>query len=131
MAENLLSIEYDRHNFHPPMPVLRIGVSWLGVRSPALSLEAILDTGADGTILPRDIVERVSAPYLDRITMRTVTGQRQLVDIYAVTLYLGTLPIFGVRAAVFAGADAIIGRDVLNQLEICLIGPTQTTEVRR
>lgn len=131
MAETLLSIEYNRHDFYPPMPVLRIGVSRSGVRIPVLTIEAIIDTGADGTILPRNVVEKVSASYMDRVYLRGVTGQRQLVDIYTVTLYLGTLPIFGVRVAVFGQGEAIIGRDVLNQLEICLIGPALTTEVQR
>ena len=115
------------------MPVLRIGVRRPEVRIPDIVTEAILDTGADNTILPIDLLESIAAPNTDRLNfhLRGITGQRQRVDMYSVTLYLGRTPIFGVRAAALESSDAIIGRDVLNQLQICLIGPALTTEVLR
>ncbi|MBX3052606.1 MAG: hypothetical protein KF753_14080 [Caldilineaceae bacterium] len=133
MAETLLSIEYNRQNYYPPMPVLQIGLSRPGVRIPDIVIEGILDTGADNTILPFDILERIAAPNIDRLNfhVRGITGERQRVDIYSVTLYLGETPIFGVRAAALESSDAIIGRDILNQLQICLIGPALTAEVLR
>ncbi len=83
--------------------------------------------------MPLNILERIAAPNTDRrnFYLRGITGERKRVDIYSVTFYLGILPIFGVRAVALESSEAIIGRDVLNQLEICLIGPAYTTEVQR
>lgn len=131
MAELLLSVEYNRRDFHPPMPLLHIGLSRPNVRTPQVFTNAILDTGADNTILPLHFVESVNAPFIDRQYLSGITGERELVDIFAVTVYLRDLPVFGVRAAVYPTGHAIIGRDVLNHLQVCLIGPALTTEVMR
>ena len=62
--------------------------------------------------------------------MRGITGQRQAVDLYLITIHLGLFRITGVRAvALPPGNTAILGRDVLNQLDIMLRGPAGVTEV--
>jgi hypothetical protein len=51
-------------------------------------------------------------------------GQSQQVDTYLTTVQIGPHMIHGVHAvAVPARSEAIIGRDVLNELEIKLNGP--------
>lgn len=55
-----------------------------------------------------------------------VMGQSQQVDTYITTIQLGTHTVHGIHAvAVPVGREAIIGRDVLNELEIRLNGPAQ------
>ncbi|MCX7707148.1 MAG: retroviral-like aspartic protease family protein [Anaerolineae bacterium] len=130
MNEIIASQEYGRIAYDPPMPVLDIGVSRPGSSVPSATLEAVIDTGADGTLLPLDILEHINAAFVDRAYLRGITGQRQSVDLYLVTLHLGRLRIAGVRAAALApGSTAILGRDVLNQLDIVLHGPAGVTEV--
>lgn len=132
MTESVFSQEYQRRAYDPPMPVLDVGVSRPGVNTSSAVVEAIVDTGADGTLIPRDILERVGAAFVDRAYLRGITGQRQSVDLYLVTLHLGPLRIAGVRAvALPSGEPAILGRDVLNQLDIALIGTAGVTEVHR
>lgn len=130
MSEIIVSQDYERLAYDPPMPVLDIGVSRPGSSVPSATLEAVIDTGADGTLLPLDIIEYINAVFVDRAYLRGITGQRQPVDLYLVTLHLGRLRIAGVRAAALApGSAAILGRDVLNQLDIVLHGPAGVTEV--
>jgi hypothetical protein len=110
--------------------VLDIGVSRPGASAPSAALEAVVDTGADGTLIPLDILEGVGATFVDRAYLRGITGQRRPVDLYLVTLHLGPLRIAGVRAVALAPGDtAILGRDVLNQLDIALRGIAGVTEV--
>ena len=130
MTEIICSQEYERRTYDPPMPVLDVGVSRPGVSTPSATVEAIVDTGADGTLIPQDILEHVDATFVDRAYLRGVTGQRRSVDLYLVTLHLGPLRIAGVRAVALPPGDAaILGRDVLNQLDIALIGTAGVTEV--
>jgi predicted aspartyl protease len=132
MSEIILSQEYERRSYHPPMPVLDIGISRPGVNVSSATVEAVVDTGADGALIPRDVLEQVGAAFVDRAYLRGITGQRQSVDLYLVTLHLGPLRIAGVRAvALPSGEPAILGRDVLNQLDIALIGTAGVTEVHR
>lgn len=130
MPEIILAQEYNQRDFSPPMPVLDVGVSKPGADIPSRIVEVIVDTGADGTLLPRDILKDAGAPYIDRVHLVSITGERRPVDLYVVTLYLGERRVYGVQAvALPAGATAILGRDVLNQLRLHLDGPAGVTEV--
>lgn len=130
MSEMAFSQAYERRSYDPPMPVLDIGVSRPGSDTPSATIEALVDTGADGTLLPLDVLEQTGAVFVDRAFLRGITGQRQAVDIYLVTIHLGRFRISGIRAvALPPGNAAILGRDVLNQLEMRLQGPAEVTEV--
>jgi predicted aspartyl protease len=130
MPEIIFTQEYNRRDFSPPMPVLDVGVSKPGADVPVRIIEAIIDTGADGTLLPRDILKHAGAPYIDRVHLVSITGERRPVDLYVVTLHLGERRVHGVQAvALPAGATAILGRDVLNQLRLHLDGLAGATEV--
>lgn len=132
MSRLILSQEYERRRYDPPMPVLEVGISRPGVSAPSATIEAVVDTGADGTLIPRDILEQVGAAFVDRAYLRGITGQRQPVNLYLVTLHLGPSRIPGVRAVALSPGDtAILGRDVLNQLDLGLIGTAGVTEVYR
>jgi hypothetical protein len=132
MTEIVVSQEYERVAYDPPMPVLDIGISRPGLGTPSATVEAVVDTGADGTLIPRDILEQADAIFVDRAYLRGITGHRQPVDLYLITLHLGPLRIAGVRAvALPPGETPILGRDVLNQLNLALIGTAGVTEVHR
>jgi predicted aspartyl protease len=130
MSEVVFSQEYERRAYDPPIPVLDVGVRRPGTNAPAIIVEAVVDTGADGSLFPLDILEQAGAAFVDRGYMRGITGQRQAVDLYLITVYIGRLRITGVRAvALPPGNTAILGRDVLNQLDLALRGLASVTEV--
>jgi len=63
--------------------------------------------------------------------MRGVTGGRVEVDRYLVAIHIGSNLIRGLHVvAAPVSNEAVIGRDVLNQLVVTLDGPAEVTEVR-
>ena len=130
MTEIIHTQEYDRWSFDPPMPVLDIDLSRPGGQTFSAAVAAVIDTGADGTLIPIDLLELIDAPQVDRAYLRGITGDRQPVDLYLVTIRVATVIIHGVRAvALPSGETTILGRDVLNQLHLALVGTAGVTEV--
>ena len=81
MAEIIHTQEYDRWSFDPPMPVLDIGLSRPGGQTFSAAVAAVIDTGADGTLIPIDLLDLIDAPQVDRAYLRGITGDRQPVDL--------------------------------------------------
>lgn len=79
--------EYDA-SFMPSMPVvaIRIGRS---LTPPALPLTALIDSGADGSIIPLPYLRQVRARKERSLWMRTVTGKRSVVDMYMISMHFG------------------------------------------
>lgn len=56
--------------YTPSMPVVDLGVSQPGARQPAQVVTAVVDSGADGTLVPIDVLEAVSAGYVGEAFIR-------------------------------------------------------------
>jgi len=129
MNEIVYIQEYSR-SYNPPMPVMDIGISQPDATSPQIFLETIVDTGADGTLLPVDVLEGIQARVVDRARLVGITGRHQIVDLYVVTIQVGSVRLPGIKvAALPQGATGILGRDVLNQLLVHLNGPALVLEL--
>lgn len=120
--------EYDT-NYVPAMPVVEIAISSVS-KSYISTIRALIDSGSDGTIIPLSDLKRIGARKYQKQWMRTITGQRAQVDLYLITVQLGPLQ----RARVAVAGDpklneAIIGRDLLNQLCIKLDGLATVVEI--
>lgn len=62
--------------------------------------------------------------------MRGITGIAYPVDLYLITVQIGSHNIPAIRAIVATSdGETIIGRDVLNQLVVTLNGPANVTEI--
>ncbi len=116
--------------YTPSMPVVDLGVSQPGARQPAQVVTAVVDSGADGTLVPIDVLEAVSAGYVGEAFIRGISGKRQGVSMYLATLHIGSHVLNAVRVvAVHEGSEAILGRNVLQFLVVTLNGPAAATEV--
>jgi predicted aspartyl protease len=115
---------------YPPMPALEIR---LGYPEEALRLGpvvAILDTGADGTIVPQDWLDRISAPLVDEVRVRGHWGDWRIARVFTVDLGIGDLLLPGIEVVGDEEEDeAILGRNVLNRLKLLLDGPQRLTEL--
>ena len=64
--------------------------------------------------------------------MRGVVGEAITVNLYLTAVHVGEHTIHGIRAvAIPAGSEAIVGRDVLNQLVVRLNGLAHVVDVHQ
>jgi predicted aspartyl protease len=114
------------NDFLPAAPVVTVVVR----RAKEVTLSAILDTGADCSIFPVNLLRRIGATYLETRRMISASGHTQTVNLYLVEVQIGDYTIPGVNAiGLISSNEAILGRDVLNHLIVTLDGIAGTTEI--
>jgi predicted aspartyl protease len=110
-------------DFRPPAPVLPVRVGVPG-GDAGLALVALVDTGADLSVVPASVVRTLALPRTSTLRIRGVTGAAEEAPVHAAKLELGGASVL---AEVVAWADeAIIGRDVLARFVLELHGPRET-----
>lgn len=103
---------YYDNSFVPAMPVAEITVRH---REKQLRLRALIDSGADGTMIPYRLLQEINAPYQDQLKLRGITGESEIVDTYLVVIDIGPYTVYGIQAVAIGDyEEAIIGRDVMN-----------------
>jgi hypothetical protein len=121
------SYDYDS-SYEPAAPVALIGLSPSGGAIVRRQVTALLDSGADATMIPVDKLIAAGARYVEQRQMRGVVGKSVRVNLYLTAVHIGDHTIHGIRAiGVTSSSEAIIGRDVLNHLEATLNGPAHET----
>lgn len=110
---------YDA-SLDPPAPVIPVRIS-APVGEDAVVLPMLIDTGADCTLVPMALVRRLGLPEVDVIGITGVGGARQRATLHAASVELGERRLLA-RVVAFAD-EAILGRDVLNQIVATLDGP--------
>ena len=122
--------EYDFGYAGPAFPVVEIEISVPHNKENRLGLRALVDSGADVTMIPTRYLHRLGARTIDRRRLRSSTDVSYAVDVYGVNLKLG--PFHETALAVVGNRqsnDVIVGRDVLNHLIVTLNGLAGVTEV--
>ena len=132
------------HTKLPPAPVLEIQLSAPGDPPGITKLTALIDTGADFTIVPLHWLLDIHAPEARSAYVRGMWSERQLITLYLVDIHLehGTLPameVIGIETddEIMNDADieadqeqeVILGRNVINLLWLLLEGPRQQTTI--
>lgn len=117
-------------NYNPPMPALRIRLGPPGQRPTFGPYDAILDTGADFTIIPESLAESISATALYPSSLSSQWGDKHAVNMFMVELELEFLQFPNIVVAGDPQADEIIlGRNILNRLALFLDGAEEQTEI--
>jgi len=126
------SIAFDYNGaYAPSAPFIPIAVDGYDPAEPPIIVLAFVDSGADGTMLPKDILHAVGAEYEDTVRLRGFAGDVQRLDRYTVRIQIEREIVHAVSAvATAAGSEALIGRDVLNHLVVTLNGPAGVTEMQ-
>ncbi|MDR7463212.1 MAG: hypothetical protein QN209_00750 [Armatimonadota bacterium] len=105
----------------PPAPVLPVRLGPPRTE-PATAVAALVDSGADVTVLPEGLPQALGLPQVNEVTVRGVAGTAR------VPVYAAELEAAGTRRiveAVAVGAEALLGRDLLNGWVVTLDGPAR------
>jgi predicted aspartyl protease len=109
--------------YDPPIPVCEITLT-----TPAtdrrVGLRAIIDTGADGTIIPVRYLRDIEARRAFETNLRSQWGEQRTVFLYLVDLTISKLTLSAVYVVGDEmGEEIVLGRNVLNRLRLLLDGP--------
>ncbi len=117
------------HELNPPAPVLEITIqSWEGKRD--VHVEALVDTGADATIVPWRLLQTIDAQPAFASILRSPWGERRRVLLYLVDIRVAEITLPGLYVVGDKmGEEVILGRDVINRLRLLLDGPAQILRV--
>ncbi len=119
------SYNYDRR-YNPAAPVIPVGLGPSGKETFRRETTALVDTGSDASMFPIDILKGAGARYVDQSMMRPLVGEPVEVSLYVTAVHVAGYAIHGIHAiAQPVGSEAILGRDVLNELDITLKGLAQ------
>ena len=77
-------------DYDPPAPVVEITVNKTGQPAHEVTLSVLVDSGADATMLPITALQSVGARYVETRQMRGIVGVAYPVDLYLVTVRIGS-----------------------------------------
>lgn len=120
---------YDSEGFDPPAPVLDV-VLWIGdKRHPSVRMQ--VDSAADLTCIPKSLLTDSGKVRHGAIQVSGYDGEIEIKRTCFVSLRFGEYRFDDVEALPIAGEIGLIGRDVLNALEVTLDGPASTLFIER
>ncbi len=120
---------YSREHY-PPAPAFDIylaapdSYNWQGPFS------ALLDSGADVTIVPMSVVAELRVPAIDEIALISQWRDRHVMRLFQVDLKIADqlLPAIDVVSDRWS-KEILLGRNVLNRLDLRLEGPRLRTHI--
>ncbi len=118
--------------FDPPAPVLEIFLSSPGVAASAPTpVEALVDSGADITAIPRRLIDQLQLKLVDQLPTMGYEGitPEKLTDVYSVKVLIRDVGDYIVRVIPSNYDYALIGRDIINSWDLFLRGKTGIFEI--
>ncbi len=118
------------HNYYPAAPVVDVTFISAAEQERVGPLLAMVDSGADGTIVPLHYLDEIYAPPTVEMVIRSQWGERRRVLLYLVDVQIADIVLGGIEVVGDEESDEIVlGRDVLNRLRVLLNGPTEIIEI--
>ena len=116
--------------YYPAIPTAEVTFVTVANSLRIGPFSAVIDTGADGTIVPINYLNQILASPTVEMTMRSQWGESRPVLLYLVDIQIGDLVLPGIEVVGDELSDEIIlGRDVLNRLNLLLEGPSGITTI--
>lgn len=117
-------------DYRPSMPVCEVYLGPSGKEPTLGPLEAILDIGADVTVVPTKYLRQFGAKAMGTGRAHSIWGDSKPVELYAISFRLDHLRFNALRVLADDTSDEIVlGRFVLNRLKIVLDGPASMLEI--
>ncbi len=116
--------------YYPPIPVLDILIAHPDSNEWQGAFLAIVDSGADFTIVPLAILRTVNSPIVRPAVLSSQWKDRRAVNVHEIDLQIGALVMSAVEVAGdLHSTEIILGRNVLNDLNLYLDGPALQVEL--
>jgi predicted aspartyl protease len=117
---------YDASHFDPPAPVARVTLCNPHTAATVSDVLSLLDTGADITLLPRMMVERLGVPLVadQRYELMGFDGSKSFAPVVVLDM-LFLKRAFRGRYLLIEDEHGILGRDILNHVTLLLDGLRQ------
>jgi predicted aspartyl protease len=114
----------------PPAAIIEVSLAAPGTTLIAGPFAALIDTGADASLVPKSILLSLGAPALFEAQLRSPWGELHGVVMYLADVLIGSERFPAIElAADEAEVEFILGRNFLNKLPLFLDGPQQVTQV--
>ena len=111
-------------------PALPVVFRQIDGNASTLPLSALVDTGADITIVPVGYLRAIGAEEIYSAHLRAHWGGRRAVTIFLVDLEIENQLMPGIEVVGDEqGQEILLGRNVLNKLIVLLDGPRQQVDV--
>lgn len=120
---------YDTNNFNPPAPVLEVSLSSPVSQAEVIKIPAILDSGADMTVIPQNIVQQLQLKYVDEISAVGYEGIVKKTFVYSTKIIFENIGNFIIRVITSDNDHALIGRDIINKWSVFLKGRDKIFEI--
>jgi len=117
-------------SYFPPAPILDVVLVAQPQGNRSDSIAGVVDTGADASIVPIDLLRQIGARYVTEQRVRSFFGEARTVRTYLVDVVIDGITLPALEVVGDAVDETLIGRDVLNRLRLILDGPRQKIEVR-
>ncbi len=117
----IYTYDYDL-NYLPAMPMVAIQIGKPD-SDATVTLAALVDSGADATMIPIKYLQEIHAIKRQYVFIRTIAGQRTGANLYTISLQFAHYK--RTRIEVVGNRDSdevIVGRDILNHLVVTLDG---------
>lgn len=116
------------HNYNPPAPSIKIRFN-RPLSTHSMEQQAKIDTGADITVLPQHVINELRLIPARRISISSFNGHEEWRYTYFVDLSFKNFKFPMVEVISARRRDALLGRDVLNQLKTKLDGKTLSFDI--
>lgn len=111
---------YDT-TYQPSLPVVEITIKHATQERQQVVLKALVDSGADGTMVPLRALKQIGATQAGWTNLRAISGFSYRVPVYIVRLSFGAAAVGLFRVAGDKQNEMmILGRDVLNLFVVTL-----------